>query len=145
MLRNRSTIALLTAELISTTGIQMTFVALPWFVLVSWRNPEFVHFFVVDQHLARYLWTHEHGEPIWFYLPLIPVSLGPWTLMLVFDPPLVRAALAPRTWTVPTRFLVIWTAAIIVFFAWLLFPMLRIAWGLGPMNLILHCSQISAK
>ena len=35
MLRNRSTIALLTAELISTTGIQMTFVALPWFVLVT--------------------------------------------------------------------------------------------------------------
>jgi len=30
VLRNRSTIALLTAELISTTGIQMTFVALPW-------------------------------------------------------------------------------------------------------------------
>jgi len=92
-------------------------VALPWFVLVSWRNPEFVHFFVVDQHLARYLWTHEHGEPIWFYLPLIPVSLGPWTLMLIFDPPLLRAALAPRTWAVSTRFLVIWTAAIIVFFS----------------------------
>ena len=35
MLRNRSTVALLTAELISTTGIQMTFVALPWFVLVT--------------------------------------------------------------------------------------------------------------
>jgi len=35
VLRNRSTIALLTAELISTTGIQMTFVALPWFVLVT--------------------------------------------------------------------------------------------------------------
>jgi len=35
VLRNRSTVALLTAELISTTGIQMTFVALPWFVLVT--------------------------------------------------------------------------------------------------------------
>lgn len=35
MLRNRSAIALLAAELVSTTGIQMTFVALPWFVLVT--------------------------------------------------------------------------------------------------------------
>jgi predicted MFS family arabinose efflux permease len=35
MLRNRSTIALLAAGLVSTTGIQMTFVALPWFVLVT--------------------------------------------------------------------------------------------------------------
>jgi predicted MFS family arabinose efflux permease len=35
VLKNRSTIALLVAELVSTTGIQMTFVALPWFVLVT--------------------------------------------------------------------------------------------------------------
>ncbi len=35
MLRNRSALALLVAELVSTTGIQMTFVALPWFVLVT--------------------------------------------------------------------------------------------------------------
>lgn len=35
MLRNRSLAALLVAELVSTTGIQMSFVALPWFVLVT--------------------------------------------------------------------------------------------------------------
>lgn len=35
MLQNRSNLALLLAELVSTTGIQMTFVALPWFVLVT--------------------------------------------------------------------------------------------------------------
>lgn len=35
MLRNRSLAALLAAELVSTTGSQMTFVALPWFVLVT--------------------------------------------------------------------------------------------------------------
>jgi predicted MFS family arabinose efflux permease len=35
MFRNRSVVALFAAELVSTTGIQMTFVALPWFVLVT--------------------------------------------------------------------------------------------------------------
>jgi predicted MFS family arabinose efflux permease len=35
MLRNRTTLALLVSELISMTGTQMTFVALPWFVLVT--------------------------------------------------------------------------------------------------------------
>lgn len=35
MLQNRSNLALLLAELVSTTAIQMTFVALPWFVLVT--------------------------------------------------------------------------------------------------------------
>lgn len=92
-------------------------VALPWFVLVSWRNPEFLHFFVIDQHVARFLWTHEHGEPIWFFLPVLPVMLAPWGLAILFDPPVLRAALAPRTWAPATRFLVIWAAVIVGFFS----------------------------
>ena len=35
MLRNRTTLALLAADLVSMTGTQMTFVALPWFVFVT--------------------------------------------------------------------------------------------------------------
>jgi hypothetical protein len=35
MLKNRSLIGLLTAELVSLTGTAMTFVALPWFVLAT--------------------------------------------------------------------------------------------------------------
>jgi MFS family permease len=35
MLRNRSLLGLLSAELVSLTGTSMTFVALPWFVLVT--------------------------------------------------------------------------------------------------------------
>jgi 4-amino-4-deoxy-L-arabinose transferase-like glycosyltransferase len=92
-------------------------VALPWFVLVSWRNPEFLHFFVVDQHLARYLWTNEHSEPVWFFLPLIPVALAPWGLLLLLDPPVLRDALAPPTWSPATRLLAIWAAVTVVFFS----------------------------
>jgi hypothetical protein len=36
-------------------------------------------------------------------------------------------------------------ALIIAFLAWLLSPINRIACGPGPMNLMWHCSQISAK
>lgn len=92
-------------------------IALPWYVLVSWRNPEFLHYFVVDQHIARYLWTTEHGQPIWFFVPVLLLALGPWGLILLFDPPLVRVALTPASWTPPTRFLVIWAAVIVVFFS----------------------------
>ena len=35
MLRNRSLLGLVTAELVSLTGSAMTFVALPWFVYVT--------------------------------------------------------------------------------------------------------------
>jgi hypothetical protein len=92
-------------------------IIMPWFILVSWRNPEFVHFFVVEQHIARYLWTTEHGEPIWFFVPVIPLALGPWGLLLLLDPALLRGALAPRGWSVATRFLVIWAGIIVVFFS----------------------------
>ena len=30
--------------------------------------------------------TKEHGEPIWFFLPLMPAALAPWGLVLLFDP-----------------------------------------------------------
>ena len=35
LLRERSILALLVAEVVSTTGAQMTWLALPWFVLVT--------------------------------------------------------------------------------------------------------------
>jgi len=35
MLRNRSLAAIIVAELVSLTGSSMTYVALPWFVLVT--------------------------------------------------------------------------------------------------------------
>jgi 4-amino-4-deoxy-L-arabinose transferase-like glycosyltransferase len=92
-------------------------VVLPWFIVVSWRNPEFVRFFVVDQHVARFLWTKEHGEPLWFYLPVIVLALAPWSLAGLLDPPLLRAALAPRAWSVPTGFLVVWAAVNVGFFS----------------------------
>ncbi len=39
ILRNRSLLALLVAELVSRLGSQMTFLALPWFVLVTTHSP----------------------------------------------------------------------------------------------------------
>ncbi len=92
-------------------------ITLPWFVLVSWRNPEFVRFFVVDQHIARFLWTEEHGEPIWFYLPLIAPALGPWGIAFLLDPRLLGAIWPPQAWSAAVRFLVLWAAMILAFFS----------------------------
>ena len=39
LLRNKTIAALLAAETISTTGAQMTWVALPWFVLTTTGSP----------------------------------------------------------------------------------------------------------
>jgi 4-amino-4-deoxy-L-arabinose transferase-like glycosyltransferase len=92
-------------------------IALPWFMLVGLRNPEFFHFFVVDQHLTRYTSTREHGEPLWFFLPVLPVALAPWALVLLFDPGALRRAWDPRSWAPGTRFCALWAAVIVVFFS----------------------------
>ena len=92
-------------------------IILPWFILVSWRNPEFPEFFFVDQHVKRYLSTREHREPIWFYLPILPVALFPWSLLPFVDPATWRPYLDPRRWSAATRFLVLWAAVVLVFFS----------------------------
>jgi 4-amino-4-deoxy-L-arabinose transferase-like glycosyltransferase len=92
-------------------------IALPWFLLVGARNPTFWHFFIVDQHLTRYLSTREHGEPLWFFAPILPLALAPWSLVVLFDAPALRRALDPRTWASGTRFCALWAAVIVVFFS----------------------------
>ncbi len=57
-------------------------ISAPWFVLVSVRNPEFVHFFFVEQHLGRYLAPTEHREPVWFFVPVLLAGFLPWAAVL---------------------------------------------------------------
>ncbi len=92
-------------------------VAVPWFVAVSWRNPDFVEFFVVDQHIGRFLWRAEHGQPIWFFLPLLPAMMLPWSLAPVLEWRRWRDEWTPRSWSPATRFLLLWALAIIGFFS----------------------------
>ena len=92
-------------------------IALPWFLLVGWVNPGFWDFFILDQHLHRYTDSKEHGEPIWFFAPVVLAALAPWTFALAFDPALLRGRLDPRAWAPATRFLFLWAAVILVFFS----------------------------
>ncbi|MFN8642463.1 MAG: glycosyltransferase family 39 protein [Candidatus Binatia bacterium] len=92
-------------------------IVLPWFLLVGWRNPGFWDYFIVDQHLHRYTSTKEHGEPFWYFAPVVLAGLMPWSLALLFDPGLWRGALDPRRWAPRTRFLVLWAGVILGFFS----------------------------
>jgi 4-amino-4-deoxy-L-arabinose transferase-like glycosyltransferase len=54
-------------------------VVLPWFALVERRIPEFLHYFVVDQHIARFVGSAaEHPAPLWFFLPVLAFGFFPW-------------------------------------------------------------------
>ena len=92
-------------------------IALPWFVLAQQRNPEFFHFFFIQEHFERYLLPDHHRPgPWWYFVPVLLVGLLPWT-------PSIPAALA-RAWRAPAgpgfkldRFLVIWAGVVVVFFS----------------------------
>lgn len=68
-------------ESLSLSGILLfLLVTVPWFTLVSLRNPEFPYFFFIHEHFVRYTTTvHNRFEPWWFFIPILLIGLLPWT------------------------------------------------------------------
>ncbi len=99
-------------------------IALPWYVAVQVKNPEFLHFFIFQQNLARFGTNlYHHKQPFWFYLPIMLLGLIPWTVF-------VAASLTGtiRVWWTERQkmlesedalnvFLVIWLAVPVGFFS----------------------------
>jgi 4-amino-4-deoxy-L-arabinose transferase-like glycosyltransferase len=107
--------------LISPLGIGLfCLIAVPWHVLVSYRNPEFIEFFVIKQHLARFLTPDEHREPLWFFVPIVFGGMLPWSLCLLCAPGRLREflgwrrlrSLSPAAW-----YCLSWSGVVFVFFS----------------------------
>jgi 4-amino-4-deoxy-L-arabinose transferase-like glycosyltransferase len=59
-------------------------IALPWYVTVQMRNPQFFREFIVQQNLDRFSENlYHHREPIWYYLPMTALALAPWTVFVI--------------------------------------------------------------
>lgn len=59
-------------------------VALPWYVLVQLRNPEFFRVFILQHNVARFgTDLYHHQQPFWYYVPVIFLALIPWTIFAV--------------------------------------------------------------
>lgn len=65
----------------SLPGIALFFaITVPYFWTICSRDPEFFHFFFIREHFLRYTTQiHSRYEPFWFFLPLLPAGLLPWT------------------------------------------------------------------
>jgi 4-amino-4-deoxy-L-arabinose transferase-like glycosyltransferase len=92
--------------------VLLAVITLPWFVYVQWRYPEFFRFFILEQHLGRFLTPAIHPEPLSYYLPVLLGLLLPWTWLLPW-------ALRPggRWRDRDFQFLAIWAVVIVVFFS----------------------------
>ncbi|HEV2270974.1 MAG TPA: phospholipid carrier-dependent glycosyltransferase [Steroidobacteraceae bacterium] len=92
--------------------------AVPWFVVVSLRNSDFVQFFFVHEHFQRFLTKEaQRVEPWWYFVALLVVGALPWLVTLA------RAALG--AWRdsgssypfKPLKFLLLFSALTLVFFS----------------------------
>ena len=92
--------------------VLLAVITVPWFVYVQWRYPEFFRFFILEQHLLRFLTPAIHPEPLFYYVPVLLGVLLPWTWLLPW------ALGRGNGWRDPDeRFLVIWALVIVVFFS----------------------------
>jgi 4-amino-4-deoxy-L-arabinose transferase-like glycosyltransferase len=66
-------------------GVVLFFaLALPWYVAVQARNPEFFREFILEQNLGRFSHNiYHHVEPVWYYLPVALLALVPWVVFVV--------------------------------------------------------------
>jgi 4-amino-4-deoxy-L-arabinose transferase-like glycosyltransferase len=100
-------------------------VALPWYVAVQLRNPQFLREFILRHNLGRFTTSmYHHRQPFWYFLPVLLLAVMPWTALVIagwmetirgwreqaIPQPVQREGTLPK-------FLLIWTAVVIVFFS----------------------------
>ena len=94
-------------------------IALPWYVWVDLRNPEFFQFFFIREHFVRYALSEHHRAGAWYYfLAMLLIGSLPWSFMYI------RATFA--SWRIPSlqhfainpiRLLVLWVIVITFFYS----------------------------
>lgn len=100
-------------ELVQPRGwLLLAVIVLPWFAAVQWRYPEFFRFFVLEQHLGRFLTPAIHPEPFYYYVPVIFGLALPWSWLL---PWALVSGPTPRD--ADRTFLLLWAAVVLVFFS----------------------------
>jgi 4-amino-4-deoxy-L-arabinose transferase-like glycosyltransferase len=58
-------------------------IAAPWFIYTIIRVPGYFDFYFVGEYLKRVFQpSYSHGEPIWYYLPVLAGGLLPWSAMV---------------------------------------------------------------
>jgi len=105
-------------------GILLFALALPWYIAVQMKNPEFFRIFILEHNVARFGTNlYRHQEPFWYYVPVVLLGLIPWTVFVAAS--LVETL---RVWWADGKemlgsedalnaFLVIWLAVPVLFFS----------------------------
>ena len=70
------------------SGLLLTLaIAAPWYIAICIRQPDFIHFYFISEHLRRFFQSgYSHHQPIYYYVPLLPAAMLPWTLTIPLLP-----------------------------------------------------------
>ncbi len=93
-------------------------ITMPWLILVQNANPDFFHFFFIQEHFLRYATRiHNRYQPFYFYLPIILAGTLPWCAFLPEVLRGVRKNVRVFFDGVEKRFLFVWICLILIFFS----------------------------
>jgi 4-amino-4-deoxy-L-arabinose transferase-like glycosyltransferase len=102
-------------ELARGTALFLAITA-PWFIAVSMRNPEFAHFFFVQEHFQRFTTKmHHRVHPAWYFIPVLAGGVAPFLLVIAAAWP--AALRRPVPGFSPSLFLALWALVVFVFFS----------------------------
>lgn len=91
-------------------------VVLPWFIGVSIKQPDFLHYGLVEETLRRYTDSEfSHPQPVWYYAQVMAGVFFPYSLLLpgaILYGWRLRKTLCPAD-----RFLMAWALVIFFFFS----------------------------
>lgn len=96
-------------------------VALPWYIEVQLKTPQFFRVFFLEHNLERFSTNmFRHKQPFWYYIPVLLLAVMPWTTYVVAGMVDVvrnwRHRGDPQGDSLPL-FLFVWTAVPVVFFS----------------------------
>ncbi|MGH9729027.1 MAG: glycosyltransferase family 39 protein [Candidatus Acidiferrales bacterium] len=94
-------------------------VALPWYILCAYFNPDFFRTFILLHNFERYLTpVFQHRQPFWFFVPIILLGVLPWTALLFGAALDGRRIFRNGEWrTSPGFFIACWAIFPFIFFS----------------------------
>ena len=108
----------LMGRLCSPLGLAVfALVAVPWFLAMQARFPEFGHYFFVVQHLQRFAaGGFNNVQPWWYFVVAVPLVTLPWSAWLV-RPRFGARAGEPEAATLLRWLMWVWLVVVAVFFS----------------------------
>ena len=90
-------------------------VALPWAVMIHYRESDFWHFFFWNEHIRRFTADNaQHHEPVFFYLYGLIAAAMPWTF---FSPAAISGLRLENSENKLVRFALCWFLFPLLFFS----------------------------